>query len=98
MSLFGMSGVYLYLRRDLELHPLRERQVGAPVDRAGLAAHVGFPGVGAGFAASSGLLLSSEGSADLGSRGADVHVGDAAVTARGGQETLRRAHVQGEDG
>src|SRR6185369_1026812 len=82
----------------LELHSLRERQRGSPVDGAGLAAHVGFPGVGAGFAASSGLFLSSEGAADLGSRGSDVDVGDAAVAAGRGEEALGGAHVEGEDG
>src|SRR5256885_12604550 len=52
----------------------------------GGAAHVGLPRVGAGFAAAAGLLLAPEGAADLGARGADVDVGDAAI--RGGEEAL----------
>jgi two-component system sensor histidine kinase PhoQ len=60
----------------------------APVDGVGLPAHVGLPGVRAGLAAAAGVLLAAEGAADLGARGADVHVGDAAVAAAGGQEPL----------
>jgi hypothetical protein len=60
---------------------LRERQVAAVVESAGLAAHVGLPGVGAGLATAAGLFLAAEGAADLGSGGADVDVGDAAVAA-----------------
>src|SRR5690606_27188217 len=53
---------------------------------------------GAGLAAAAGLLLAAEGAADLRARGTDVHVGDAAVAAGGGEESLGRAHVEGEDG
>src|SRR6188472_671428 len=82
---------------DGELDALRQRQVLAVVDRAGLPAHVGLPGVGARLAAAAGFLLAAEGAADLGARGADVDVGDAAVAARGGEELLGRAHVERED-
>src|SRR5215470_8561615 len=85
------------LRPDLELHPLRQRQVGPPVEGAGLAAHVGLPGVGAGLAAAAGLLLAAEGAADLRPAGADVHVHDAAVAAAGRHETVGLAQVGGED-
>jgi hypothetical protein len=56
-------------------------QIIPPVDSpgVGLPAHVGFPGVGAGFAAAAGFLLSAEGATDLRTGGADVDVGDATV-------------------
>ena len=60
-----------------------------PVDGAGLAAHVGLPGVGARLAAAAGLLLAAEGAADLGARGADVDVGDAAVASPRARGTSR---------
>ena len=67
---------------DVELHALGQRQGRAVVDRVGGAAHVGLPGVRAGLAAAAGLLLAAEGAADLGARGADIDVGDAAIRAR----------------
>src|SRR5688500_3282704 len=67
---------------DVELDPLRERQVARVIDRVGLAAHVGLPRVGAGLAAAARVFLAAEGAADLRARGTDVHVGDAAVAAR----------------
>src|SRR5215469_14661459 len=81
---------------DLELDPLRERQLAAPVDRVGLAAHVGLPGVRAGLAAAAGVLLSTERATDLGSRGTEIDVGDAAVAARGGEESLCALQAIGE--
>src|SRR5262245_50109567 len=57
-----------------ELDALRERQIARPVDRVRLAPHVDLPGVRAGFASPAGVLLAAESAADLGSRGADVHV------------------------
>ena len=71
---------------DVELDALGQGQLARVVDGVGGAAHVGFPGVGAGFAATAGFLLATEGAADLGARGADVDVGDAAVG--GGQEAF----------
>ena len=67
-----------------ELDALGQRQVRGPVQRVGLASHVGLPGVGAGFAAAAGFLFAAERAADLGAAGADVDVGDAAVAAGGG--------------
>ena len=80
----------------VELHALGERQIAAPVHRAGLAAHVGLPGVGPRLATAAGFLLATEGPADLGTAGADVDVGDAAVGAFCRQELLGRAHAVGE--
>ena len=76
---------------------LRQRQRLGVVHRVGGAAHIGLPGVGAGLAAAAGFLLAAEGAADLGARGADVDVGDAAVGAVGRQEALGLAQVGGED-
>src|SRR5215831_5654059 len=81
---------------DLELDPLRERQVPAPVDGVGLAAHVGLPGVRAGLAPAASVLLSTERAADLGARGTEVDVGDAAVAACGGEEGLCALQPIGE--
>ena len=78
---------------QVELDALGERQVGRPVDRVGLAAHVGLPRVGAGLAAAAGLLLAAERAADLGAGGADVDVGDAAVGALVREERLGRQEV-----
>ena len=72
---------------------LGQGEGGAVVDGAGLAAHVGFPGVGAGLAAAAGGLLAAEGAADLGAGGADVDVGDPAVGAGRGEEPLGLAEV-----
>ncbi len=43
------------------------------------------------------MFLAAEGAADLGSRGADVDIGDAAVRTLVGKEALGRAHALGED-
>ena len=59
------------------------------VDRVGLAAHVGLPGVAAAFAAAAGFLFAAEGAADLRAAGADVHVGDAAIAAARARGTAR---------
>src|ERR1700681_2352019 len=84
------------LRRDLELDSLRERQLAAPVDRVGLAAHVCLPGIRAGFAAATGVLLAPEGAADLGPGGTEIDVGDTAITAGSGQEGFRVLQAIGE--
>src|ERR1051325_10108054 len=47
-----------------ETNPLGQRQLGAVVDRGGLAAHVGFPRVAATFAAPAGGFLATERAAD----------------------------------
>ena len=72
-----LTGVEEDLRlRGRSLHALGERKLGAPVDRVGLAPHVDPPGVRSRLAPASGLLLASEGAADLGPRGAEIDVGD----------------------
>ena len=83
---------------QIELDALRQRQLIGPVDGVGLAPHVLLPGIGAGFAPAAGFFFAAEGAADLGAGGADVHVGDAAVAARGRQEILGILQVGGEDG
>src|SRR6185312_5090216 len=86
------------LELELELDSLGERQVARPVDGVGLAAHVGPPGIGARLAAAAGILLPAEGATDLGARGADVDVGDAAVAAGAGEEELGVLQAVGEEG
>ena len=81
-----------------ELDPLRQRQVRRVVDGVGLPSHVHLPGVGAGFSAAAGFLFSAERPADLRAAGADVHVGNAAVTAGCRQEGFGFEEVVGEDG
>ena len=81
-----------------ELNALRQRQVSGVVHRVGGAAHVGFPGVGAAFAAAAGLFFAAEGTANFGAAGADVDVGDAAVGACRAQERFGLADVGCEDG
>ena len=76
--------------------PWASGSVAAPVDGVGLAAHVGLPGIRAGLAAAAGVLLAAEGAADLGARGAEVDVGDAAVAAGGRQERFRVLQPVGE--
>jgi hypothetical protein len=82
----------------IERDALGEGEVLGVVDGVGGAAHVGFPGVGAGFAAAAGLFFAAEGAADFGAAGSDVDVGDAAVGAGGGEEGFGLADVGGEDG
>src|SRR5262245_24029669 len=73
---------------QVEADSLSERQIAAPIDRRGLAAHVELPCVRARLAPAAGILLAAEGTADLGTAGADVYVGDAAVAAARRQERL----------
>ena len=90
----GRAGAWPALNgsaRHVEVDALRERQLAAPVDRAGLAAHVGLPGVRARLAPAAGVLLAAERAADLGAGGADVDVGDAAVATRRPRGSARRA-------
>src|SRR3954453_5844474 len=84
------------LPSDGEVHSLGERQLAGVVDRVGGSPHVGAPGVGPGLAAAAGVLLSSEGTSDLGPRRADVDVDDAAVRALCGHEPLRLRLVRRE--
>src|SRR3954468_3842825 len=81
----------------VEFDALRQGEGVAVVDGAGLAAHVGFPGVGARLAAAARRLLAPEGTADLGTRGTDVDVSDPAVRALGREEEFGLLQVVGED-
>src|ERR1700722_5601711 len=83
---------------DVEFDALGQRQGSGPVDGYGLAAHVSFPRVAAGFASASGFFFASERSADFGAAGADVHVGDTAIAAEGAQECFGVAQIIGENG
>src|SRR5688572_16508926 len=83
--------------RDFEVDALSERQLQAPVDRVGLAAHVRLPAVRAGFAAAAGVLLAAECATDLRARSTDVDVGDTAIAASCGQEALGVLQPVGED-
>src|SRR5690606_34616299 len=82
---------------DVELDPLRQRQLRRPVDGVRLAAHVLLPRIRTRLAAAAGFLFATEGAADLRTAGADVDVGDAAVGARVGEEFLGIADVERED-
>src|ERR1022692_5019507 len=77
-------------RLRFELDPLRQRQLRRPVDGVGLAPHVSLPRVAAALSSAAGVLLASEGAADLRSAGADVDVGNPAVAAAVAQEGFRR--------
>src|SRR6202034_1582607 len=83
-------------RLQLEGDALRERQLRRPVDGVGLAAHVGFPGIAAGFAAAAGVFFAAESPADFRAAGPDINVGDAAIAARVAEEALGREQVGGE--
>src|SRR6202171_6659060 len=80
----------------LDLDPLRERQLTAPVHGIGLAAHVRLPGIGARLAAAAGILFTTEGAADFGARGAEIDVGETAVAGGGRQEGFRVLQSIGE--
>src|SRR5687768_10684336 len=80
-----------------ELDPLGQWQVVAVIDGVGLAPHIGAPAVRAAFPPAAGLLLATERPADLSAGRPDVHVGDAAIGAGGGLETLRLLQVICED-
>ena len=74
---------------QMKLYSLREREIGRPVDGGGLAAHVGLPGIAAGFAAATGFLFAAESAADFGAAGSDINIGDAAIAAADTQKCLR---------
>src|SRR5437899_867303 len=83
---------------NLELDPLRQRQLTRPVDGDGLPAHVGLPGIAAGFAAATGIFFAAKSSADLGAARAYVDVGYSAVAAPSAQESLGRHEIRREHG
>src|SRR5215831_8567668 len=64
---------------DTEFDSLGEWQGVGIVDGRGLPAHIGLPGVRAAFTSAASLLLATEGAADFGAGGTDVHIGDAAI-------------------
>ena len=64
---------------QVELNTLCQREHRAVVDSARGATAVLLPGVGAGLATSAGLLLASEGTANLGAGSADVAVDETTV-------------------
>src|SRR3954447_13965382 len=73
--------------RDAPCYPspkhnsLRQRQFFGVVDGHGLPAHISFPGVAAAFAATTGFFFATESAADFRATGADIHIGDATITA-----------------
>ncbi|RMO11514.1 hypothetical protein ALQ47_05296 [Pseudomonas cichorii] len=82
---------------SVENDALGQRQFAGIVDGIGLTTHVGLPGIGTGFTPAAGFLLTTKCSADLCTAGADVDVGNAAVTARRTLESLGFTKVGGED-
>ena len=74
-----------------------ERELRTVVDCHCLAAHIGFPCVGAAFTAASGFLLPAERSADFGSTGPQVYICYAAVAANNRQELFSFTQVGGEN-
>src|SRR5690606_23415212 len=82
---------------SLEDDALSQGELAGVVHGLGLAAHIGLPGIGAGFATAAGVLLAAKCAADLRPAGADVHVGDPTVAAEGREEGLGFAQVGGED-
>src|ERR1700722_4874850 len=80
----------------IELNSLRERQLRAPIDGVRLAPHVGLPRIRARFTAAARVFLAAECAADLGTRGAQVHVRDPAIAAVGRQEPFRHLQPIGE--
>src|SRR5699024_10390726 len=80
-----------------ELYSLSQWKFAGIVDGVGRAAHVGLPGIGAGFAAAASLLFTTECAADFSTGATNVDVGDTAVRARGRQEELGLGVVLGKD-
>src|SRR2546430_747818 len=97
-TLFPYTTALPILGGDFELDSLSQRQLAAPVDRVGLAAHVGLPGVRAGLTAPARILLAAEGAADFRAGRADIDVGDAAIAARPREKQLRVSQTIGEQG
>src|SRR5207237_1290880 len=78
---------------DVELDALGERQAASIVHGVGGAAHIGLPGIRAGFAAAASLLLAAKRAADLGAGRTDIDVGDAAIRASRRHEQFGLAQV-----
>src|SRR5215470_8441309 len=94
---FGGTTMCSNCMLNLELDALRQRKLPTPVDSVGLAAHVCLPGIRARLAAAPGILLSAECTTDLGTRGTEVHVGDAAVATDRRQEGFGALQAVRED-
>src|SRR4029077_7040054 len=87
---FGAAGSPKY-------DPLGQRQLFGIIDRDGLAAHIGLPGIAAAFTTAPGFLFPAERAADFSAAGPDVDVGNAAVAAAAGEKLPRLAEVVGEN-
>ncbi len=83
---------------QVELDPLCQRHRLRVVNRVGLSAHIGFPGIRAGFSPAARLFFTAECPADLGAGSADVHIGDAAIGAGHGKEPFRIAQIASHNG
>jgi hypothetical protein len=82
---------------NVEPYALCEWELRPEIDRVGGPTHVGFPRVGAGLTVPACLLFAAKGTADLGSRRPNVHVGDAAVRTHCRDKCLRLAHIKRKD-
>ena len=80
-----------YQVNSFELYSLGKGHLPGPVDCAGLAPHVGFPGVRPGLPAAAGFLLTPEGAADFGAGGADIHVGNTTIAPPAAEKQFRLA-------
>src|SRR5690606_31600407 len=65
--------------------------------RVSLPAHVSLPGIASALSSASGFLLTSECSADLRTRSADVHIGDSAIASCCRKELLSLAEIKSHD-
>src|SRR5690606_24246525 len=84
-----ISSCYLLiLGVNVKFHALCQRQRTGIIDGCGHAAHVIFPAIAARNAATTRDLFTAKGPANFCAAGADVDIGDAAITAIGGLETL----------
>jgi len=59
--------------------------------------HIVLPGIAAAFAPAAGFLFAAEGAPDFSAAGAQVDIGDAAITAVGGKELFSFTQVVGEN-
>src|SRR6266550_5086775 len=94
----GRIAEFTSLLFDIELHALCEGKLNPEIDRVGGATHVRLPRVGTGLTSPARFLFAAKGTADLGTRRSNVHVGDAAVGTGRRDKSLRFAHVERKDG
>ncbi|KPW59959.1 Uncharacterized protein ALO80_05928 [Pseudomonas caricapapayae] len=83
--------------RSVENDALGQWQLAGIVDGVGLPPHVGAPRIGAGFAATAGVLLAAKRTADFCTAGADIDVGDTTIAARRTLERLGFTQVGGKN-